>query len=93
MDYGNDFKDLGIVEAMAYGRYYLPVNTGACRLWAQMGIGAIVFMREGKDFISSVMVDMSLGGRFSLGNFYGEPYIRAGYPVLIGAGAVFGYRF
>jgi hypothetical protein len=92
-DYGNDFGGLGICEFMAYGRYYLPLDVAVCRLWAQMGTGVIVLMEKGEETIGSVMVDMEIGVRFSVGSFYGEPYIRFGYPVLIGAGAVFGYRF
>jgi hypothetical protein len=92
-DYGHDFSNLGLLELLGYGRYYLPLDVEVCRLWAQMGTGVIVLMEGGKEAIGSVMVDMEIGVRFSVGSFYGEPYIRFGYPVLVGAGAVFGYRF
>lgn len=92
-DYGHDFSNLGLLELLGYGRYYLPLGVEVCRLWAQMGTGVIVLMEGGKEAIGSVMVDMEIGVRFSVGSFYGEPYVRVGYPVLIGLGAVFGYRF
>ncbi|MDR2864486.1 MAG: hypothetical protein LBV68_02620, partial [Spirochaetaceae bacterium] len=94
--YGNDFHGTDYFEGLLYGRYYLPFKKEEFGLFAQVGIGGISFMEERKKkdaAVSTVVIDISLGARFPFGDFYVEPYIRAGYPVFIGAGAVVGWRF
>ncbi|MDR2865440.1 MAG: hypothetical protein LBV68_07520, partial [Spirochaetaceae bacterium] len=94
--YGNDFRGIDYFEGLLYGRYYLPFKKEEFGIFAQVGIGGISFTEERKKkdaAVSTVMLDLSIGARFPFGSFYIEPYIRAGYPVFIGAGAVFGWRF
>jgi hypothetical protein len=44
--------------------------------------------------ISSTSAGVMLGRRFLLGGrWYVEPYLRAGYPYVAGAGASAGFRF
>ncbi|MDR2864718.1 MAG: hypothetical protein LBV68_03800, partial [Spirochaetaceae bacterium] len=64
-------------------------------IFVQVGIGGITVTekKEPRDISGeSMMVDMELGLRFPFSHFYMEPYIRAGYPVQLGFGLVFGYR-
>jgi hypothetical protein len=93
LDYGNDLSEVQLFEGMVFGRYYVPLNMSLCHIFAQAGVGAITFLEKGSDIIPSVVIDLSFGARFPLQHFYGEPYIRVGYPVPFGFGLVLGYRF
>jgi hypothetical protein len=90
--YGNDMRNIESFEGLLYGRYYLPFKKEEFGIFAQLGIGGITFTEDRRDAVSSVMMDISLGARFFLGNFYIEPYVRVGYMVQAGAGLAFGYR-
>jgi hypothetical protein len=90
--YGNDMRGIESFEGLLYGRYYLPYSKKEFGIFAQLGIGGITFTEARQKAAASVLVDISLGVRFSLGNFYLEPYIRGGYMIQIGAGLAFGYR-
>jgi hypothetical protein len=75
-----------------YGRYYLPFKKEEFGIFAQVGVGGITVTEEREKTQTSMMLDISLGARFFLGNFYIEPYVRTGYLVQAGAGLAFGYR-
>jgi hypothetical protein len=90
--YGNDMRGIESFEGLLYGRYYLPFRKEEFGIFAQLGIGGITFTEARQKAAASVLVDISLGVRVFLGNFYLEPYIRGGYMIQIGAGLAFGYR-
>ncbi|MDR2864341.1 MAG: hypothetical protein LBV68_01870 [Spirochaetaceae bacterium] len=90
--YGNDLRGIEYFEGLLYGRYYLPYKRESWGIFAQLGLGGITFTEMREKSAASVLMDISLGARFTLGNFYLEPYIRGGYMIEIGAGLAFGYR-
>lgn len=90
--YGNDLRGIEYFEGLLYGRYYLPYKRDSVGIFAQLGLGGITFTEMREKSAASVLMDISLGARFTLGNFYLEPYIRGGYLIQLGAGLAFGYR-
>jgi hypothetical protein len=90
--YGTDFHGIEYFEGLLYGRYYLPFKKEEFGIFAQVGVGGITVTEEREKTQTSMIMDISLGARFFLGNFYIEPYLRVGYMIQAGAGLAFGYR-
>jgi hypothetical protein len=90
--YGTDFSGIEYFEGLLYGRYYLPFRKEEFGIFAQLGVGGITVTEARERTLASMMLDISLGARFFLGNFYIEPYVRAGFLIQAGAGLAFGYR-
>jgi outer membrane protein OmpA-like peptidoglycan-associated protein len=88
------------VEAAAYLRFYFlspkEMRQDGVEIFLGAGDGVLATM-NGMDFHNSRGSPEAggiFGMRFRLGSrFYLEPYIRAGYPFIGGAGVVAGFRF
>jgi len=83
-----------ILEPSAMLRYYFfNLSDQHSGIYVQADLGASFFFEETRTaalFLGGVRA----GCRFVFGNiFYAEPYIKAGYPFLAGAGVTFGYRY
>jgi hypothetical protein len=86
-----NFKRLQIWEPEAFIRWYFMDLSGP-KLFIQGDLGAsIIYYRS--DLYPVIMGGISGGIRFPLNNWYVEPYIRGGYPFILGAGICAGYRF
>jgi len=82
------------IEPLSTVRYYLVSPSGeyGTGVFGEVQAGCALISVE-DNFCVSVAAAVQLGYRFSLKRFYVEPYIRAGYPLIFGAGASFGVRF
>jgi hypothetical protein len=91
-----DPKGLTTLELCLFLRVYLPPGRHD-GFFIQAGAGPCVFVRDAPMFppkISSTSAGVILGWRFLLGSrWYVEPYLRAGYPYVAGAGVSTGFRF
>ncbi|MDR1786341.1 MAG: hypothetical protein LBR23_07790 [Spirochaetaceae bacterium] len=86
--------ELFTLESGVFMRWYF-FRPGAVPLeiFLEGALGAAAVMRNASPGDSLGLVDagLSAGMRYFLGKFYAEPYVRAGYPFLTGAGVRFGY--
>ncbi|MBR4322708.1 hypothetical protein [Treponema sp.] len=82
------------IEPLITLRYYLVSSSGedGTGVFAEGQAGCALINVE-DNLRVSLTTSAQLGYRFSLKRFYVEPYIRAGYPLIFGAGASFGVRF
>jgi len=101
----HDFSSAWVFEGGVFLRRYIPGDPTQGKgkhsgffLQTDMGVHLIiednVFMNEG-DSLLRFMAGVRAGFRFlpGSGSFYIDPFIRAGYPFLWGAGLVGGIRF
>jgi hypothetical protein len=91
-----DPDGLGTLELGIFFRVYLPSDRHD-GFFIQAGAGPCVFAEEAPLFppkLSATSAGVILGWRFLLGSrWYVEPYLRAGYPFVAGAGTSAGFRF
>jgi len=83
-----------VLEPSVMLRYYfIPLADQHSGFFVQLDLGASLTANH--DAISlQLLGGVRSGYRFTFGNiFFIEPYIRAGYPFLAGAGFTFGYRY
>jgi len=91
----NNFDGITVLEPNAFFRWYLlnPEHRG---LFAQINAGANIIFIEGQSIYNTPIAfvfDVRAGYRLPFAkNFYVEPYIRGGYPVVWGAGVILGMR-
>ena len=86
--FSHDTESIFTIEPLAFFRYYLPL--GIPGFFAQLEMGASVFIEDDKGY-PAFSVGAAAGWRFQITNiFYIEPYARAGYPFVWGAGLTAG---
>ena len=95
--YSIDLDSINTLEMAGFIRYYLKGADTHTGLFIQLNVGAAIFAYEKVVFTiaesSSLSAGVAAGWRFKLRErWYFEPYIRAGYPYIAGAGAAFAYR-
>jgi hypothetical protein len=86
-----NIQDMLVFEAGIFLRWY-PVNAGVFRLFLEAGTGISALFKSDDKTIWTALGALSAGVRLTFGKFYAEPYIRAGYPFMLGAGAGFGIQ-
>jgi len=89
-----NFDGITVLEPSAFFRWYF-LNPSYTGLFAQINLGGNIIMGETYYNAPIALVsDIRAGYRLPFSrNFYIEPYIRAGYPVMWGAGLICGMRF
>jgi len=85
----NNFSGISVLELSGMFRWYF-LNGTHNGFFAQANLGYNHADYEGSPV--AVISELRGGIRLPLGSFYIEPYGRIGYPVVWGAGAVFGMR-
>lgn len=78
-------------ESAAFFRWNIT-NFSSSLLFVQGDLGASFLAEDGR-LHPVIMGGISGGIRIPLANWYVEPYIRGGYPFIVGAGIIAGYRF
>ncbi|MDR2020637.1 MAG: hypothetical protein LBQ14_07730 [Treponema sp.] len=91
-----DTGELNTLEMAVFLRFYIPPRGGA-GFFIQLDGGSSLFSRGGGFSLPAgaggVSAGLSAGWRFLLGrHWFVEPYLRAGYPYIAGAGASAGFR-
>jgi len=82
--FSNDIKSIFTIEPLAFFRYNLPL--GISGFFVQAEMGASFFLEDNKGY-PAFSVGAAAGWRFKITEmFYIEPYARAGYPFIWGAG-------
>ncbi|MDR2618030.1 MAG: hypothetical protein LBC62_04085 [Treponema sp.] len=90
--FSHNFDTVMTLEPEAFARWYLWEIKGMS-LFAQAGVGASIFFENSAVF-PAFLGDLSAGIRIPFNQqWYVEPYLRAGYPFIWGAGIGAGYRF
>lgn len=85
-----DFKNVTNTEAALNFRAYIPAWRGAW--FTQWGFGWAIYREEDRER-STYILDLAAGYRLYLGRFYIEPFVRTGYPFVVGAGLNAGRQF
>lgn len=82
------------IEPLGTLRVYAvsPSGEPATGLFVEAQAGISLFFVN-SDFNNCINAGAELGYRFGIGNFYAEPYLRGGYPYLLGGGINLGMRF
>jgi hypothetical protein len=89
--FSHNFNQLYVLEPEAFVRWYFKKFSSAF-LFLQADLGASIIFSESA--VYPLMMGGITGGiRFPLNHWYIEPYVRGGYPFMVGAGANIGYRF
>ncbi|MDR3167704.1 MAG: hypothetical protein LBT93_07155 [Treponema sp.] len=89
--FSKDFNRILIWEPDAFIRWYFK-DFSSFLLFVQADLGASIILTDAR--VYPVMLGGISGGiRFPLDKWYVEPYIRSGYPFILGAGMSAGYRF
>jgi len=82
--FSHNFDSVFTLEPRAFFRYYLPFKIDG--LFAQAEFGTSIFIEEDSAY-PAVSGGIAAGWRYLINqNFYIEPYLRAGYPFIWGAG-------
>ncbi|MDR2662058.1 MAG: hypothetical protein LBC31_03575 [Treponema sp.] len=93
--YFGDGAGLSTLETGIFLRLYLPREGEG--LFVQANAGACIFALNGNfdhPGAGGMSAGLSAGWRFLLRDrWYVEPYLRAGYPYIVGAGVSAGFRF
>jgi outer membrane protein OmpA-like peptidoglycan-associated protein len=84
-----DFQSLVTLEPLAFVRLY-GLTFGSHRLFIEGRAGEALLLYNG-DIYPVFSGGISAGIRFALKDWYIEPAVRAGYPVIIGAALTAGY--
>ena len=86
--FSHDTESIFTVEPLAFFRYCLPL--GIPGFFVQAEMGASVFIEDDKSY-PAFSIGAAAGWRFKITDmFYIEPYVRAGYPFIWGAGLTAG---
>jgi TolB-like protein len=85
--YFNNLDGLSTIEIAGFLRGY--TGTGSARFFAQGDIGT-AYIFDTLNSAGNFMIGASAGIRIGAGKFWFEPYIRAGYPFMAGAGILTG---
>jgi hypothetical protein len=81
------------LETLLVARFYLPSLRGREGFFAQLEMGPCFLMEDGY-VTGAVSAGLMAGWRFPLGRrWFVEPFVRAGYPFIAGAGMGGGLRF
>ena len=90
----HNFDGITVLEPNIMFRWYF-LNPSYTGLFAQINLGGNIIMGETEyNAPIALVTDMRAGYRLPFArNFYVEPYVRGGYPVLWGAGLICGMRF
>jgi len=92
----NNFDGITVLEPNAFFRWYI-LNSYHKGLFAQVNVGGNIILMEKESIYNepiALVTDFRAGYRQPIANnLYIEPYIRGGYPVMFGAGLIFGARF
>jgi hypothetical protein len=89
---GTDYHGISSTEGGLYVRLY-PYKLGLGGAFTQFGWGLTSFQEDNNNPITALF-DFSTGFRFFfLKGFYAEAYVRTGYPMQWGFGALGGHRF
>lgn len=84
------YKRLTVFKHSIFARmYFLRLNK--VDLFAEISPGALVAVLVNEVW-ASLEISFTAGARFSLGNWYVEPYFNVGYPIWGGIGVMVGYR-
>jgi hypothetical protein len=84
---------LRVMEALLTFRLYLPSLRGRGGFFAQLEAGPSFILEEGY-LTAAVSAGLAAGRRFLLGRrWFVEPFVRAGYPFIAGAGVGAGLRW
>jgi TolB-like protein len=83
------------VEAAGTARWYFLTMNSFYRteLFAQAELGGVLAFMDYEKTVPVFLGGAAVGARVPIGNWFAEPYIRAGYPFGAGIGALFGMRF
>jgi hypothetical protein len=82
-------RNLVLIDGSLSLRWY-PLGRGALRLFLAAETGLSALYMRGKPVVWTGLGAFSVGLRVSLGRLFVEPYIRAGYPFMLGAGVAVG---
>jgi len=86
--FSHDTESIFTVEPLAFFRYYLPLKIQGFFVQAEMGTS--VFLEDDKSY-PAFSIGAAAGWRYKFTDmFYIEPYARAGYPFIWGAGLTAG---
>jgi hypothetical protein len=85
-----DFNTVTNTEAALNFRAYILAWNGAW--FAQWGFGFASYLEEDRERVTYIL-DLSVGYRLYIGRFYIEPFVRTGYPFVVGAGINAGRQF
>jgi hypothetical protein len=89
----SDFDIITTVETSVFFRYYPALPFHISGIFAQIQAGIVTFF-EGDKTLSTFLGGLAAGWQFEFGeDFYVEPFLRAGYPFIWGAGVTLGIRF
>lgn len=89
--FSHNFDRIMILEPESFVRWYF-FSTMKISLFAQADIGASLVFEDLK-LHPTVLGGLTMGVRIPLKDWYVEPYVRGGYPVIWGSGIIAGYRF
>jgi hypothetical protein len=91
-----DSETFFCTEILFFLRYYLYFFDAGTGPYVQINGGPVIFGDSRPDVsgYGTVSAGLTAGWRFPLGNrWFMEPFVRAGYPYIIGAGLSGGMRF
>jgi hypothetical protein len=89
--FSHNFNRILTLEPELFVRWYFWALKDLS-VFAQAGLGTSVIFEDGAPH-PAVLGDISAGLRIPLGQWYVEPYLRTGYPLIWSAGLGAGYRF
>jgi hypothetical protein len=82
-----------VLEILLLARFYLPSLQGREGFFAQLEAGPGFIFEEGY-VVGTVSAGLAAGWRFRPGRrWFVEPFVRAGYPFIVGVGAGAGVLF
>lgn len=92
--YFMDFDTLTTLELLANIRFYILDFNGNSKLYAQIDGGPAFFFEDGEEMKGMLSGGITVGWRFLFRkHLFVEPFIRGGFPFLVGAGVSGGFRF
>jgi hypothetical protein len=85
-------KPMRVLETFFFARFYLPSLQERGGFFAQLEAGPGFIFEEGYT-VGTVSAGLMTGWRFLLGRrWFVEPFVRAGYPFIVGGGVGTGLR-
>jgi hypothetical protein len=89
--FSHNFKKVMALEPELFARWYF-LELSNMPLFVQADMGATI-LTEAENIRLAVLGGITAGIHIPLENWYVEPYIRTGYPFIVGAGVSAGYLF